>query len=166
MESQLANIELTMENVEYCDIPANTVRRFYCQGLDRELVFNKTSSAPEEQKCLLKEVYTCETVVLAFDYQAINQEQTFATGRDGQPERLGDRLANCCDITWLTLNYADGKTIDIQVPWSFRSDTYNYNMFTKIRECAENEDKKEEVILISSKEDVLAHADFWMLRDF
>lgn len=167
MEGQLANIELTMENVEYCNIPAKAIRRFYCKGLNRELVFNRdTYSAPEDQECRLKEVYTCETIVLAFDYEAVNQEETFAIGRDGQPEGLGDRLANCRDITWLTLEYADGKTIDIQVPWSFRSDTYNYNMFAKIRECAENKDKKEEVILISSKEGVLANAAFWMSRNF
>ncbi|WP_295746998.1 hypothetical protein [uncultured Limosilactobacillus sp.] len=167
MEKELQKIGLTTENVEYFDIPAKYIRRFYCTGLNRELTFNKKIySSPADQDYRIKEIYTCETVVLAFDYQAINQEQTFAIGPDGQPEGLSDRLASCHDITWLTLQYTNGQTIDIQVPWSFRSDTTNYNMFTQIKPCTENKKKKEEVILISSSERILADASFWMSRDF
>ncbi|MFR0772095.1 MAG: hypothetical protein ACLSH6_10590 [Limosilactobacillus pontis] len=33
MEKKLVNVELTMENVEYWDIPAKYIRRFYCDDL-------------------------------------------------------------------------------------------------------------------------------------
>lgn len=160
MEKKLANVELTMENVEYWDIPAKYIRRFYCDDLRTALSLQEDINGHRDGR--ISQEFTCKTLVLAFDYEQINALQTFALDQNGRQEGLGDRLKHCRDITWVTLHYDNGDQVDIRVPWNFRSDTYNYNMYAEINKFNPNE----EVILISSDDQVLADSSYWMERSY
>ncbi|WP_373842013.1 hypothetical protein [Limosilactobacillus sp.] len=154
MKNKLAYIELTMENVEYWNIPAKDIKRLTVDNLQQSLNLNSDGE--------IEKAYTCKTIIITFDYQAINKLKTFALDCNGRNLGLGDRLKRCRDITHVILYYEDDHSIDIEVPWNFRSDTTNLNMYATINKQDSFEGCDEEVVLISSDQDFLSNESYYM----
>lgn len=82
MDKKLINIELTMENVEYWNIPAKYIWRFYCDDLRTALSLQEDIAGHRDGR--VQQEFTCKTLVLAFDYEQVNAAQTFALDPKGR----------------------------------------------------------------------------------
>lgn len=136
--NQLSGITLTTENFEEFFIPRKDIKSLSFLGIRKDLTLNYDGEVEENIRC--------STAALEFDYTKVNKSETDAITWDGWT-RLGDRLKHFCDIVSVELCYQDGRTTVINVPWDFRSDTYNYKMLVSIDKRA----NREQVIISDDK---------------
>lgn len=145
--NQLSGVTLTTENFEEFFIPREDIKSLNFLGIRKDLRLNDDGTVEESTRC--------STATLEFDYGKVNKFKTDTAtwaGRTG----LGDRLKHFCDVVSMELSYQDGRTTVVNVPWDFRSDTYNYKMLVSIDRRADREQ-----IIISDDDKVLADFRFY-----
>lgn len=145
--SQLDGITLTMENFEDFFIPRKYIKSMNLMGIRKDLSLNYDGEVEES--------IGCSTVTLEFDYEKVNESETDAITWNGCTG-LGDRLKHFCDVVSIELCYQDGRTTVINVPWDFRSDTYNYKMLVSI-----NKHENREQLIISDDDKALSDFKFY-----
>lgn len=150
---KLAGIGLLFESCDSDWIPAKYIKSLKINNLDTTVELQDDGT--------MKTTYSCETFMMCLAYPEVNKQLTSALKDNGYMAGLCDRLISYCDVTWVTLDYSDGSSMELRLPWNFRGDTYNCNMFTDT-----NKDNTELGILVSSNETMLRERKWQIKRLF
>lgn len=117
---RLAGVTLSFKDQEEYLIDSQNVRSLYIDGLVTSVELQADGS--------VKERHECKSLAMALRYREVNRQTTEAMAPGGGHLRLADRLINYRDVRVISLQYESGRTLAVEVPWSFRSREFNENM--------------------------------------
>lgn len=116
---ELSHVELTLENFDFIDVPANKISYLSLDGITRELEKHHFSSNIEETEY-------CKS----FSIHIENPKDIKACNFLGEVLTLYDMVIGYPDITIVTLVYEDGSKEDYRVEFSEGSfNDYQHNNY-------------------------------------
>ena len=110
---KIKSIDITLENCEQYNIPANCVQFMNVRGFTDIITIHWNNTGDYTQ---YKEAYYFELKVK--DSQNIKAHWDFS-------KPFFERVHGDNDITYINLNYEDGKTFGFYVPWDYNDEQYN-----------------------------------------
>lgn len=118
MPKKVKNVDFVFENCEVGTVPIKAIPSFYFEDVSKDLShrwFFETELVDEVETTI-----NCKHAHFQINYEIVKKIKTNIMdlfNDDVEKNNLAKRLLNRNDITSITLNYQDGSSMDIYVPF-------------------------------------------------